>query len=279
MLRLDVLTLFPDFFSPLVGQGVVRRAFDLGQADLRLWNLRDHAEGAYRRVDDRPFGGGPGMVMIAGPLERALAAVRDDERAAPLPNAPAPAPARRPVVLFSPAGRPLDQARVEAFASGPGAVLVCGRYEGIDQRFIDRHVDEELSVGDFVVSGGEIPALLLIDAVCRLLPGVLHDPRSHEQDSFSDGLLDCPHYTRPEHLPPAPLALQPLDGQRPSEHAQGVPEVLLGGHHAAIAAWRRGEALRLTAQRRPDLIHEARAAGRLTPSDERLLAELQSKAF
>lgn len=268
MLRFDVLTLFPDFFGPLVGQGVVRRAFELGQAELKLWNLRDHAEGAYRRVDDRPFGGGPGMVMMAGPLERALAAVRADATAV-RPEGPA----ARPVVLFTPAGRPMDQQRVQAFARGGGAVLVCGRYEGIDQRFIDRHVDEELSLGDFVLSGGEVPALALVDAVCRLLPGVLHDPRSHEQDSFSDGLLDCPHYTRPELLPP--LAADPSAEGCPD----GVPEVLLGGHHAAIATWRRQASLRLTAERRPDLLQAARAAGRLGPEDERFLAGLQSRVL
>lgn len=262
MLRFDVLTLFPDFFKPLVDQGVVRRAFELGRAQLRLVELRDHAEGAYRRVDDRPFGGGPGMVMMAPPLERALGSVCQDGSAS-----------ARPVILFSPAGRRLDQARIEAMASGPGAILVCGRYEGIDQRFIDRHVDEELSLGDFVLSGGELAALALLDAVCRLLPGVLHDPRSHQQDSFSDGLLDCPHYTRPEHLPPAAPA---SEGPQAMD---AVPGVLMSGHHAAIAAWRRQQSLRLTAARRPDLLEAARTAGRLTREDESFLAALQSKAF
>lgn len=257
-MRFDVLTLFPDFFSPLVDQGVVRRAFDLGRVDLRLVHLRDHAEGGYRRVDDRPFGGGPGMVMMAPPLQRALETVRQD----------ASAPGR-PVILFSPTGRRMDQSRIESLASGPGAILVCGRYEGLDQRFIDRHVDEELSVGDFVLSGGEIAALALLDAVCRLLPGVLHDERSHQQDSFSDGLLDCPHYTRPERWP----------GPGVPPDAEGVPPVLMSGHHADIALWRRQQALRLTAARRPDLLDSARAAGRLTPEDERFLAALQSKAF
>ncbi len=253
VLRFDVLTLFPEFFGPLTAQGVVRRAFDLGLAELHLTQLREHAEGGYRRVDDRPFGGGPGMVMMAPPLERALAAVRAAGRG----------DRHRPVLLFSPTGRPLDQARVRQLAQGEGAVLVCGRYEGIDQRFIDRHVDEELSIGDFVLSGGEIAALVLLDAVCRLLPGVLHDARSHQQDSFSDGLLDCPHYTRPELLPGDPPA--------------AVPAVLTGGNHAAIAAWRRRESLRLTAERRPDLIQAARSAGLLTAEDERILAGLQSR--
>lgn len=258
-LRFDVLTLFPDFFAPLTTQGVVRRAFDLRRASLRTWPLRDFAEGGYRRVDDRPFGGGPGMVMMAPPLERGLAAVRADREAA--------GAAAAPVVLFSPAGHPLTQDRVARLAAGPGAILVCGRYEGLDQRFVDRHVDEELSLGDFVLSGGEIAAMALLDAVCRLLDGVLHDARSHEQDSFSAGLLDCPHYTRPESLPAA-VAGAPDDG---------VPPVLLSGHHGEIAAWRRRQALRLTWERRPDLIARARAEGRFTADDERVLAAWESQ--
>lgn len=257
-LRFDVVTLFPDYFEPLVSQGVVRRAFELGRASLRTWHLRDFAEGAYRRVDDRPFGGGPGMVMMAPPLERALEAVRADRLTARAPAAP--------VLLFSPAGRPLSQQRIGALAAGTGAVLVCGRYEGIDQRFIDRQVDEEVSLGDFVLSGGEIPAMALLDAICRLLEGVLHDVRSHEQDSFSAGLLDCPHYTRPEQLPAS------VDGVP----ADPVPAVLMSGHHGEIAAWRRRQALRLTWERRPELIARARAQGQLTPADERLLADWEA---
>ncbi len=191
-MRFDVLTLFPELFAPFQSVGVTRRAFDSGALDLRLWPLRDFADDAYRRVDDRPYGGGPGMVMLVEPLERALAAARTAQREAGAP--------RTPVLLFSPTGAPLTQARVAALAAGEGAVLVCGRYEGIDQRFIDRHVDAELSLGDFVLSGGEIAALALLDAVARLQPGVLNDPGSHQQDSFSDGLLDCPHYSRPERL-------------------------------------------------------------------------------
>jgi tRNA (guanine37-N1)-methyltransferase len=249
-MRFDVITLFPELFGPHLVHGVTRRAYDSGQVDVRLWPLRDHAEGAYRRVDDRPFGGGPGMVLLAEPLERALAAVR----AARAEAAPAP------LVHFSPTGRRIDQALVREFAGGAGAVLLCGRYEGIDQRFIDRHVDVELSLGDFVLSGGELPALALLDAVARLQEGVLGDTQSHEQDSFSDGLLDCPHYSRPEMLP--------------GEPALGVPAVLLSGHHAEIARWRRERSLELTARRRPDLIAAARAAGRLGPVDERYLASL-----
>ena len=248
-MRFDVLTLFPELFSPHLAQGITRRAFASGQVDVRLWPLRDFADDAYRRVDDRPYGGGPGMVMLAEPLERALSAARADRNEPPLP-----------VLHFSPTGERITQALVRQLASGPGAVLVCGRYEGIDQRFVDRHVDLELSLGDFILSGGELPALALLDAVARLQPGVL-TAESHQQDSFSDdGLLDCPHYSRPELLAGA-------DGPLP------VPAVLLSGHHGLIARWRRDQALRLTARRRPDLIAAARAAGRLSAADEKTLRE------
>jgi tRNA (guanine37-N1)-methyltransferase len=226
-MRFDVLTLFPELFAPFQVSGVTRRAFEPGGGvALHLWQLRDFADDAYRRVDDRAYGGGPGMVMLVEPLQRALAALRAAQ-------AEAAAPAT-PVILFSPAGRPLTQDRVRALAASPGAVLLCGRYEGIDQRFVDAHVDEELSLGDFVLSGGEIPALALIDAVARLQPGVLNDAASHQQDSFAadHGLLDCPHYSRPERLGDAL-----------------VPPVLLSGHHAQIARWRRERQLELTQRR------------------------------
>jgi tRNA (guanine37-N1)-methyltransferase len=252
-MRFDVVTLFPDLFAPHQAQGITRRAFESGQVQLRLWPLRDFATDAHRRVDDRPFGGGPGMVMLAEPLEAALQAVRADRGAGVDPPA---------VVHFTPAGRRLDQALVQAFAAGPGAVLLCGRYEGLDQRVIDRHVTHEISLGDYVLSGGELAALVLLDAVARLQDGVLTAP-SHEQDSFSDGLLEGPHYSRPERL------------ARPDGGADGVPEVLLSGHHGRIARWRREQALALTARRRPDLIVAARAAGRLGPDDERFLAALR----
>ena len=254
-MRFDVITLFPDLFAPFLTQGITRRAYESRQVDVRLWPLRDHAEGTYRRVDDRPFGGGPGMVMLAEPLERALAAV-----AAARATDGAP---RAPVVLFTPTGRRIDQALVRDWSAGPGAVLLCGRYEGIDQRVIDRHVDVELSLGDFVLSGGELPALTLLDAIARLQPGVLGDEQSHLQDSFEQGLLDCPHYSRPE-------LLATPDG------ALSVPPVLLSGHHKDIARWRREQSLALTASRRPDLIAAARAAGQLTKADEKFLANLDS---
>ena len=251
-MRFDVVTLFPDLFAPHLTVGVTRRAFESSQVDVRLWPLRDHADDNYRRVDDRPYGGGPGMVMLVEPLERALAAVRADRGGEG---------AAVPVVHFTPTGRRIDQAVMREFAAGPGAILLCGRYEGIDQRFIDRHVTLELSLGDFVLSGGELPALALLDGVARLQPGVLGDAQSHEQDSFSDGLLDCPHYSRPE-------VLESPAGPDP------VPPVLLSGHHADIARWRRERSLEITARRRPELIAAARERGELDKRDEKFLAGL-----
>lgn len=248
-MRFDVLTLFPELFAPFLQSGVTRRAYSTGQVQVHLWNPRDHAEGNYRRVDDRPFGGGPGMVMLAQPLSDCL------DAALAARGGPAP------VVLFSPAGEPLRHASVEQWAAGEGAVLLCGRYEGIDQRFIDQRVTHQISLGDFVLSGGEIAAMALIDAVTRLQPGVLGDAGSHVQDSFNpalDGLLDCPHYTRPELWA-----------------GQAVPAPLLSGHHVQIERWRRDQRLRITAERRPELIDAARAAGRLNREDERLLADLK----
>jgi tRNA (guanine37-N1)-methyltransferase len=245
-MRFDVLTLFPELFAPLLTAGITRRAYESGQVDVHLNNPRDFATGNYRRVDDRPFGGGPGMVMMAEPLERCLH------------NVQAQRADKAPVVLFSPLGQPLNHAAVERWAASEGAILVCGRYEGIDQRFIDTHVDEQISLGDFVLSGGEIAAMALLDAVARLQPGVLGDADSHALDSFNpalDGLLDCPHYTRPE------------DWQ-----GHKVPDVLLSGHHVQIERWRRDQRLQLTARLRPELIERARAAGRLSKQDEVCLA-------
>jgi tRNA (guanine37-N1)-methyltransferase len=251
--RFDVITLFPNLFAPHLSEGVTRRAFESGQVDVRLWPLRDFADDPHRRVDDRPFGGGPGMVLLVEPLERALHAVLQSRGAA------------APLVHFTPTGQRVDQAVVREYACGPGAILLCGRYEGIDQRFLDRHVDVELSLGDFVLSGGELPALALLDAVARLQEGVLGDSRSHEQDSFSQGLLDCPHYSRPEVLPAQP-------------HDDVVPAVLMSGHHGQIARWRRERSLEITLRRRPDLISLARAAGRLSAADEAYLASLGTRS-
>ncbi len=235
-MRFDVITLFPELFAPALEVGVTRRAFTSGQVQVKLWQLRDFAEGLYRRVDDRPFGGGPGMVMQAQPLWQCLQAIRADRAE--------PAAQQAPVVLFSPAGVPLTHNEVQrwAAAGSAGAILVCGRYEGVDQRFIDSCVDTQISLGDFVLSGGEIPAMALLDAVARLQPGVLQDAESHAQDSFNPalgGLLDCPHYTRPE----------VWQGQR-------VPDVLLSGNHAAIAQWRHAQRLQLTQALRPELLEK-----------------------
>ena len=246
-MRFDVITLFPELFEPFLKLGVTRRAYETKQVEVRLWPLREHGDGAHQRVDDRPFGGGPGMVLLAEPLQRALSAVTADRGEA--------SPA---VIHFTPTGRRIDQPLVRELAAGPGAVLLCGRYEGIDQRFLDRHVTLELSLGDFVLSGGELPAMALLDALARLQPGVLGDEQSAEQDSFGDdGLLDCPHYSRPELL-----------------GTDAVPAVLLSGHHAQIARWRRERSLELTARHRPELIAAARAAGRLSQADEVFLTTL-----
>jgi tRNA (guanine37-N1)-methyltransferase len=242
-MRFDVITLFAEMFSALTESGITRRAKEQSAYSLQCWNPRDFVQDAYRRVDDRPFGGGPGMVMMAAPLEAAINAAK----AARADSAP--------VVLMSPQGAPLTHAKVQAWAGGSGLIVLCGRYEGIDQRLIDRCVDEEVSVGDFVVSGGELPAMLLLDAIIRQLPGVLNDEQSAVQDSFVNGLLDCPQFTRPE------------------EYAGvAVPEVLLSGHHAQIGQWRRAQSLAKTAARRPDLIAKARAQGKLSAQDEAVLA-------
>ena len=249
-MRFDVITLFPELFAPFLNTGVTRRAYESGQVQVRLWNPRDFSEGSYRRVDDRPFGGGPGMVMMAEPLALCLEAIRA-ERAA-FESTPSP------VVLFSPIGQPLKHSVVEGWAASAGAVLLCGRYEGVDQRFIDAHVDCQISLGDFVLSGGEIAAMALIDAVTRLQPGVLNDEGSHQLDSFNpalDGLLDCPAYTRPENW-----------------RGISVPAAMLSGHHAEIERLRREQRLALTLVRRPELLEAARADGRLTPRDEAFLA-------
>ena len=241
-MRFDVITLFPELFAPFLTSGVTRRAYASGSVDVRLWNPRDYAEGNYRRVDDRSFGGGPGMVMMPVPLEACLHAIRV-ERGDEVP-----------VVLFSPVGGLLRHAVVAEWAASAGAVLLCGRYEGIDQRFIDRHVDVQISLGDFVLSGGEIAAMALLDAVARLQPGVLNDAGSHQFDSFNpmlDGLLDCPHFTRPEVW-----------------NGVGVPDVLLSGHHEKIERWRRDQRLQATQRLRPELVTQARHAGLLTAADE-----------
>lgn len=251
-MRFDVITLFPELIQPLLVHGINRRAFEQS-VQVVCWNPRDHADGAYRRVDDRPFGGGPGMVMMAEPLARCLAAIRQARAE--------PADRQAPLVLFSPAGQPLRHAAVQAWATSDGAVLLCGRYEGVDQRFIDAEVNVQISLGDFVLSGGELAAMALLDAVARLQPGVLGDAASHQQDSFNpalDGLLDCPHYTRPE-----------VWWHQGAAHP--VPEVLLSGHHQRIERYRRDQRLLTTARCRPDLVAAAQADGTLSAEDRRVL--------
>lgn len=239
-MRFDVLTLFPEMVQAALTVGMPARALKLGKVELHCHNPRDQASDAYRSVDERPYGGGPGMVMTIEPLYSTIALARAAD--------PRPAP----VIYLSPQGPTLDQEKVRQLAALPRCILLCGRYEGVDQRLLDACVDEELSIGDYVLSGGELGALVVIDAVSRLLPGVLHSAESAAQDSFSDGLLDCPHYSRPE------------------QHPLGaVPPVLLSGDHAAIARWRRKQALLATWRKRPELLQRQALDGK----DSRLLEE------
>jgi len=224
-MRIDVITLFPESLEGLTGLGVTGRAIREGQVVLKTWNPRELATDKHRTVDDRPYGGGPGMVMAVEPLASTIAAARKEHARA------------TPVSLMSPQGRKLDQAAVNELAGRQGLILVCGRYEGIDERLIESEIDEQWSIGDYVISGGELAAAVIIDAVTRLLPGVLGHEQSAVEDSFMDGLLDHPHYTRPE-----------VAGDK------AVPDVLLSGDHEAIRRWRRKQALGRTWQLRPDLL-------------------------
>jgi tRNA (guanine37-N1)-methyltransferase len=249
VIRFDCVTLFPEMFSAVTQCGITRRALEEGRWAWQGWNPRDFADNAWRRVDDRPFGGGPGMVMQPEPLEKAVAAARFAQRDAGL--------AQSRVIYLSPQGAPLTHERVmQLAAGGEGLILLCGRYEGVDERLIERCVDEEISIGDFVLSGGELPAMALIDAVVRQLPGVLNDAASAVEDSFVAGLLDCPHYTRPEVY--AGLA---------------VPEVLMSGDHKRIRRWRLKQSLARTRKRRPDLLaHRA-----LSAEETQLLTEISGE--
>jgi tRNA (guanine37-N1)-methyltransferase len=248
-MQFDVVTLFPEMFTAITQSGITRRAFEQKKCELSLWNPRDFTTDKHRTVDDRHYGGGPGMVMMVKPLESAVHAAKVRQIAQDLP-----APR---VIYLSPQGKALTHERVMQLTAEPGLILLCGRYEAVDQRFLDACVDEEISLGDFVLSGGEIPAMALMDAVIRQLPGVLHDDASAVEDSFVNGLLDCPHYTRPEVY-----------------EGEAVPAVLMGGHHVEIEKWRREQALKATANKRPDLIVKAREAGLLTSSDEKVLRNL-----
>ncbi len=269
-LRVDVITIFPEFFEPWTQLGVCGRAIKRGLTVLKLWNPRQFVSDPHQTIDDRPYGGGPGMIMMAAPLAEAVKAIRKDLLAQGLPTGP--------VVMLSPSGRRLDQVWLEEKlactlapegsvpgliskmeSAGPGQpvnteppskrstlqmTLVCGRYEGVDQRFINRYVTEELSLGDFVLSGGEIAALAVLDGLVRRLPGVMQDELSSVQESFLMGRLEYPHYTRPEVF-----------------EGEGVPELLLSGHHGKIACWREEQSFRQTMQRRPDLLKEAPETG------------------
>ncbi len=255
MLRFDVVTLFPEMFAAVRDCGISRRALERGLWQMECWNPRDWAGNAYGSVDDRPFGGGPGMVMQARPLERAIGAAQAARTAAG---------GEGKVIYLSPQGAPLTHARVTDLAAGAGAILLCGRYEGIDERLIMRCVDEEVSLGDFVLSGGEIAALALIDACVRQLPGALNDEASAVEDSFVDGLLDCPHYTRPEVYEGMP-----------------VPEILLSGHHENIRRWRLKQSLLRTRERRPELFakwlaQRARGTSGLSKEEAQLLREIET---
>ena len=251
MIRFDAVTLFPEMFGAITGSGITRRAREAGLWRLRTWNPRDFTSDNYRTVDDRPYGGGPGMVMLAEPLAQALDAAAAEQRAE--------SGERGRVVFLSPQGPRLDHRKVLDLAGQGAVTLLCGRYEGVDERLLRSRVDEELSLGDFVLSGGELAAMALIDAVVRQLPGALGDGQSAVEESFADGLLDCPQYTRPEAWP--------------GEEGERVPAVLLSGHHEQIRRWRLKQSLARTWKRRPDLLAERR----LTDEERRLLDEVRTE--
>lgn len=242
-----VITLFPDMFDAITGLGMTGRAVSQGLMRLETWNPRDFTEDNYRRVDERPYGGGPGMVMLIEPLAKAIAAAK--ARATELGI-------DAPVIYLSPQGQRFDEAATKQLALHQGLILLCGRYEGVDERLIERLVDAEWSIGDYVLSGGELPAMVIIDAISRRIDGVLGDKQSAEQDSFVSGLLDCPHYTRPEIY----------DGE-------AVPAVLLSGNHAQIQRWRWQQSLKRTLMRRPDLL----AVASLNAEQRRLLAQIKQE--
>ena len=248
-MRFDVVTLFPEMFSALTQWGVTGRACEQSLTSVYLWNPRVFCSDPRKTVDDRAYGGGPGMVMMAKPLEDTVAQIKVAHQAANLKTGP--------ICLLAPQGERFSQKIAADILHYGNLSLICGRYEAVDQRFVDRNVDLQLSIGDFVLSGGEIPAMAMMDAVIRLIPGVLGDDESATQDSFMNGLLDYPHYTRPEIY-----------------ENLSVPDVLLGGHHAKIADWRRQKSLELTLRLRPDLIESARANGLLTREDEQFLRSL-----
>jgi len=246
--RFDVVTLFPGMFDALTEYGITQRARDRGVFELVLWNPREFAVNAYRSVDDRPYGGGPGMVMMADPLQKALRAAKARQSSCGVCTSRS--------VYLSPQGRPLDQALVDELSEAEGLVLLAGRYEGVDERLIELEIDDEVSIGDYVISGGELPAMVMIDSIVRRIPGVLNDADSASEESFVAGILDFPHYTRPEIFA-----------------GQPVPPVLLSGNHADIRRWRLKQALGRTWQRRPDLV----AKLQLDPEQAMLLEEYKAE--
>ena len=250
MLQVDVVTLFPAMFEAVTGSGVTGRARERKLYELITWNPRDFARNAYRTIDDRPYGGGPGMVMMAEPLEMAIGAAAQRQKSNGI---------KKPRVLhLTPQGRLLDHALVTELAKEQGLVMLAGRYEGVDERLVKRAIDDEISIGDYVLSGGELAAMVVIDCVVRQLPGALGDAESADQDSFANGLLDHPHYTRPE-----------------AHEGEAVPAVLLSGNHADIARWRLKQALGRTWQRRPDLL----AKRALSETESTLLEEFKKEAL
>ncbi|MCG6976934.1 MAG: tRNA (guanosine(37)-N1)-methyltransferase TrmD, partial [Acidiferrobacterales bacterium] len=226
-MRIDIITLFPEMFSAVTDYGITGRAVKSGLLSVHTWNPRDFTCDRHRTVDDRPYGGGPGMVMMAAPLTEAIRAAREAQTDGSA------------VVYLSPQGRQVNHGLIKEYSTRSGLILLAGRYEGVDERVIKNEVDEEWSIGDYVLSGGELPSMVVIDAITRQLPGALGDADSAEQDSFVDGLLDCPHYTRPEDF-----------------HGDAVPEVLLSGDHEAIRRWRLKQSLGRTWERRPDLLKQ-----------------------
>jgi tRNA (guanine37-N1)-methyltransferase len=248
-MRFDVVSLFPEMFTALTQWGITGRACEQGLASINLWNPRDFCSDPRKTVDDRAYGGGPGMVMMVKPLEDTITALKSIHHAQSIQTGP--------ICLLAPQGEIFSQKIAEDILNYGNLTFICGRYEAVDQRFIDRNVDLQLSIGDFVVSGGELPAMTMMDAVIRLIPGALGDSESALQDSFVNGLLDYPHFTRPEIY-----------------ENLSVPDVLLGGHHAKIADWRRQKSLELTLKLRPDLIESARANGLLSKEDEQFLRGL-----
>ena len=248
-MRFDVVTLFPEMFDAITKFGVTRKAVELGKFELQAWNPRDFTTDNYRTIDDRPYGGGPGMVMLAEPLEKAISAAKAAQAANGVKKSR--------VIHLSPQGRQLTHEIVmELLARDEGLILLASRYEGVDERLLRQQVDEELSIGDYVLSGGELAAMVVMDALIRQIPGVLGDDASAQQDSFVQGLLDCPHYTRPEIY-----------------NGEAVPDVLMSGHHAEIEKWRLKQSLIRTAERRPELL----ATRQLTKQEARLLAQYQQE--